>query len=703
MRTILGTAILALAFAAAPAGRQPASPAPQTPAASAQQVPQPPMTFKVDVNYVEIDAQVTDAQGNFVRNLTKDDFQVTENGKPQSLTVFSTVDIPVEHVDPPLFAKAAIPPDVATNARPFEGRLFVLVMDDLHTAANRTGRVRAAARLFISRYVGANDLVAVVNTSGFGSGLQDFTSNRTLALRAIDSAIGQKADSATSAQLDDYNRNRMGAVGGNSTASADSNELERYTKARNALQTMKALADYLDGIHGRRKAVVFFSEGIDYDTTNPFAGRYARDVQDAMQDTVAAATRANVSIYSVDPRGVTSGTEDLIEIQSFPDDNSISTSTLMEETRVQHDNLRVLSDQTGGFAVLNQNDFRNGFSRILDDNSSYYVLGYYPTNENRDGRFRNVQIKVSKPGLTVRARKGYFAPKGKAAPPKTTDAKGSSELRDAMNSPVGASGLTLHAFAAPFRGAAPKDAVAVSLEIDGTKLPFKQADGLFTNDLEIMMSATDAKGKVQDGAQDTLNLRLRPATHDLVSKGSFRIVRKLEIPPGKYSIRVGAREANGGMLGTVFFDFEAPDFSKAPLTMSGIAITSASGTRVPTASADPSGNQFKDVLPGPPTAVREFPQGDQLAVFAEVYDNLGRTSHRVAINASVLADDGQVVFNKADERNSDELKGSVGGYGYTGTIPLAGLAPGRYVLRLEAKSLMGKGESVTREVEFRVR
>lgn len=696
------TALFALLLASGPAAQQSASQQ-STSRQSGTPQQQPPMTFKVDVNYVEIDAQVTDAQGNFVHNLTKDDFQVLENGKAQSLSVFSTVDIPVEHVDPPLFAKTAIPPDVATNARPFEGRVFVLVMDDLHTAASRTARVRAAARLFVTRYVGANDLVAVVNTSGYASGVQDFTSNRVLALRAIDGAIGQKADSATSAQLDDYDRNHMGNNVGTSTASADANELERYTKARNALGTMKALADYLDGIHGRRKAVVYFSEGIAYDTTNPFAGRYARDVQDAMQDAIAAATRANVSIYGVDPRGVTSGTEDLIEIQSFPDDNSIGTSTLMEETRVQHDNLRVLSDQTGGFAVLNQNDFRNGFTRILDDNSSYYVLGYYPSNESRDGKFRNVQIKLSKPGLTVRARKGYFAPKGKVAPPKPVPGNGSPELRTAMTSPVGSSGLTLHVFAAPFRGAAPKDAVAVSLEIDGTRLPFKQSpDGLFNDDLEIVMSATDAKGKVQDGAQDTLNLRLRAPTHDLVSKGRFRVVRKLEMPPGKYSLRVGVRESNGGLLGTVFFDFDAPDFSKGPLAMSGIAITSASGTRVPTASADPSGSQFKDVLPGSPVALREFPQNDQLAVFAEIYDNLGATPHRVAIAASVLADDGKVVFNKSDERNSDELKGSVGGYGYTGTIPLTGFAPGRYVLRLEAKSLMGKGESVTREVEFRV-
>src|SRR6266850_4962223 len=88
--------------------------------------PQPPVTFKVEVNYVEIDANVSDAQGNFVRALTKDDFQLIEDGKPQALTVFSMVDIPIERVDPPLFSKTAIPPDVVSNRTPFEGRVFVL-------------------------------------------------------------------------------------------------------------------------------------------------------------------------------------------------------------------------------------------------------------------------------------------------------------------------------------------------------------------------------------------------------------------------------------------------------------------------------------------------------------------------------------------------------------------------------------------------
>ena len=136
--------------------------------------------------------------------------------------------------------------------------------------------------------------------------------------------------------------------------------------------------------------------------------------------------------------------------------------------------------------------------------------------------------------------------------------------------------------------------------------------------------------------------------------------------------------------------------------MSGIALASAAGSRFPTASPDPSVNEFKDVLPAPPSASREFPRNDTLAVFAEVYDNENKTPHRVEITATVLADDGKVVHTTSDVRKSEELQGATGGYGYTTKFPLTAFAPGRYVLRLTATSLLGKPEPVTREIEFRV-
>jgi VWFA-related protein len=693
MRTTLVLMLLA-ALAQAPA------PAP------APQPQQPAVTFKIEVNYVEIDANVTDAQGNFVRTLTKGDFQVFEDGKPQALTVFSMVDIPIDRVDPPLFSKAAIPPDVVSNRTPFEGRVFVLVMDDLNTRFNHTSRARAAARQFVERYVGAHDLVAVVNTSGYGKSSQDFTGNRALTLKAIDAALGNKADSSTQAALQDYyaNRDMPGAA---SNANASFNELQRYNNARNSMRTLKNLADFLSGISGRRKAVVYFSEGLNYNVTDPFNNPHATDVQHEIRDLVAAATRANVNIYSVDPRGLASGMEDAIELGGFPADGSIKTTDLIEEMRLEHDSLRIVADETGGFAVLNQNDFRDGFSRILADNSSYYVLGYYPANDKRDGRFRNVQVKVLPPDLKVRARRGYAAP---LPPKKEKPSKGSPEekatpaLRDALSSPIPISGLTVSAFAAPFKGAGANVAIAMSIEVDGSGLKFTQRpDGLFADDLEIALFAADANGKVKDGARDVISLSLKPQTHDIVRQSAFRVVRRLEVPPGKYQVRIGARESGGGKIGTIIYDLDAPDFSKGNLAMSGIALASAGGSRIPTASPDPKVNEFKDVLPAPPSASRDFVRQDTLAVFAEVYDNVSATPHRVEIAATVLTDEGKVVHTTSDQRKSEELQGATGGYGYTTRIPLASFAPGRYVLRLTATSLLGKPEPVTREIEFRVR
>lgn len=703
MRRRLLAALLGCFWLAAALGAQPP-----------QQGQPPPPTFKVEVNYVEVDASVTDAQGNFVTNLTKNDFQILEDGHPQAISAFSMVDIPVEHADPPLFAKAPVPTEVVSNHRPFDGRVFVLVMDDLHTKFTDTPRARAAARQFVERYVGANDLVAVVNSSGYTTAMQEFTSDRQLVLRAIDGSMGNKADSSTEAALQDYFMNRDSpGPGAPTTMNADMNELQRYTNARNTMRMLASLSDYLAGIRGRRKAVVYFSEGINYDVTNLVGNNHASDVKREMQNAIAAATRANVSIYSVDPRGLVSGMEDALEIGSFADDGSITSANLLEEVRLEHDSLHVLADQTGGFAVLNQNDFRNGFSRIIEDSSTYYVLGYYPTNDKLDGRYRNVQVRTLRPGLTVHVRHGYTAASGAGKAPASKPAAAehtSPVLRDALDSPLPVSGLTLSAFAAPFRGADGKDAVALSIEVEGRHLQFAAAKGLYDDNLELSLFAADANGKIRDGAHDEIDLTLKPATYDDVRTGQFRIVRTIAVPPGRYQLRVGVHESGADRVGTLIADLAAPDFSKGPLTMSGIAIASGSMSRVPT--ADPAafqkggpmtgGPNFKDVLPAPPTAARVFPRNDTLAIFSELYDNSGGTPHKVDITASIVADDGKVMFSKSDVRDSAELHGGAGGYGYTTTIPLTGFAPGRYVLRVEGKSRLGGAPGVAREVEFRV-
>jgi hypothetical protein len=172
------------------------------------------------------------------------------------------------------------------------------------------------------------------------------------------------------------------------------------------------------------------------------------------------------------------------------------------------------------------------------------------------------------------------------------------------------------------------------------------------------------------------------------------------VPAGRYQLRIGARETGGGLVGSVNYDLDVPDFSKGDLAMGGLLLTSAYSSRIPTANPDAD---FKQILPASPTALREFPTGDELALAVDVYDNRAFTAHRVEIKTTLTADNGTAVFSSRDERKSEELKGPTGTFGHVATVPLKGVAPGRYVLRVEAQSTLANGGSAAREIEITVR
>ncbi len=468
------------------------------------------------------------------------------------------------------------------------------------------------------------------------------------------------------------------------------------------MSTLKSLAEYLENVRGRRKAVVFFSEGIDYDIYDVFGNRDATSIMDSTREAIAAATRANVSIYGIDARGLTTGADDAIEVQSFPEDDSLglNSSALQNEVRLGQDSLRVLADETGGFAAVNTNDIAGAFQRLVDDNSSYYVLGYYPTNDRRDGRYRKIEVKVNRPGVTVRARRGYVAPRGRAADAKLAGPKDASpELREALTSPVAVSSLPLAATAAFFKGPAPNASVVVSTIVGGRDLPLVEKGGTFNNELEFGITATSIDGKVTGGDRNTVTLTLKPDTVQRVRAAGFRVVTSIDLPPGRYQMRIAAREANARRAGSVLYDIEVPDFSKQPLLMSSLALTSASSALTPTARPkDP----LAKLLPGPLSTFREFPQNDEVALFTEVYDANTAQPHKVGVNITVKAEGGTTVYSTREERDSSELKGSAGGYGLTTRFALAKFDPGLYVLRVEAQAQIGDRPTVARETVFRV-
>jgi VWFA-related protein len=669
----------------------------QDPAPGADAVPQegPNVTFRVEVNYVEVDARVLDGQGNFIRDLTRDDFEILEDGVAQTVDTFSLVDIPVERPEVPLFATAPIEPDVATNARTFDGRLYLFVLDDLQTSPLRTQQVRNAVRRFIETRLGANDRAAIVTVRGGSRGSQGFTDSRRLLLEAADHFVGQKLQSETLMRLSTP-QPAGGVIG---PASSDPAEVERAFNADASLQTLRNSAEFLAGVHGRRKALVYVSEGIDYNVYDAISNRNASRVVSSAQDAVAAATRSNVAIYAIDPRGLSSGTEDLIETASQTAE--LGAQSALREMQVAHDSLRMLADSTGGFAAVNTNDLAGAFDRIVVENSSYYVLGFYPVSDRREGKTRRIQVRVRRPGLQVFARRDYIEPRGRAAADSAPPiAQGTpTALVEAIRSPLPLSGLTFSATAAAFKGTAPRAQVTVVIEAPGDALTFTDEAGTYTGTLELSLAAFDQSGRFKGGERPSVTFAMRPETHARVLETGVRVLSRIALEPGRYQLRIAALSGGSDSRGSVFYDFEVPDFSKGDLTMSGLLLTSMAASQTMTTGADPT---LADALPAPPTTLRVFPAGDELALFAEVYDNEVRTPHSVDLVTRVLTDTGRVVFTGSEARSSEELGGRPGGYGYSARVPLTGFEPGLYVLTVEARSRLGRTEPVVRQVQFRV-
>lgn len=690
MKKLLQTTAL-LVFVATAAVTPTADQAPQ----AAPQAQPPAPTFKLQVDYVEVDAVVTDRDGNLVKDLKKEDFQVIEDGKPQTINLFTQVDIPIDRADRPLYASTPIEPDVRTNEKPFEGRVYVMVIDDLHTRFGRSQRVKSVARQFIERRLGANDVMAVVHTFGSSEWNQEFTNNKRLLIAAVNKTQGQKLNSATINKTNEYNQTRDIRQQGDPLN--DPQEHERAFNARNTLRTLRSVADWFSSVRGRRKAIIFVSEGIDYDINDliPSTGSThtsATDIIEETRETIAAATRSNVAIYGIDPRGLTNLGDETIEVGSFPDDTSLGLgqSSIYNEIRLSQDSLRTLSDETGGFAVVNQNDFSTAYDRLVRDNSTYYVLGYYPPDA-RPGRVHKITVRVSRPGLTVRARKGYITPKKTDAPKVAAKDIRTPEVREAMESPLPVSGLTIHAFTAPFKGTAPNASVLLGVELRGRDLK------LASNDvIQLSYMAIDANGKVKAGSTDSVSMaNLKPATRDRIQETGLRMLNRLDLPPGRYQVRVAAHDSVGGNVGSVLADLEVPDYAKIPFGISGLVLTSAATSGMPTAKAD---EQLKTVLPGAPVATRSFPQNDEIALFAEVYDNAANTPHKVDIATTITTDEGQVLFKDEEPRDSSDLGGKKGGYGYAVRIPLKDVPPGNYVLTVTAKSRLKDAPGAERQI-----
>ena len=390
-----------------PAGALPAAQAP------ANIGPDGQPTFTARVDLVSTDVIARDNAGLFVPDLKKDDFEVLEDGVPQTVISFTMVHggrvFNVAQPPPPPPQEGIILPPTrpATDAA---GRILLFVVDDLHLDFRNTGRLRELFKKIRTTLLHDGDMWGMVST-----GPSSLAIDVNYDMKRFDEAMKKITGSALKPnEIIDAPQSQQGPS-------------EVRYRAHVAFSTAYDLVSKMEKIQNRRKAVVYVSNGYDF---NPFpdarAGggilgqsrmnnsnyqegdmfdmdRSSQQFADAdlareLSDLTRAANRANVSFYTIDPRGLVGG----------PDlDEKVDPVEYQNYVRKSQDSLRVIAEETGGYAVVNQNDFDKALKRIDAETSDYYVIGYYSSNPDPTKRNRRIEVKSKRPNVNVWARNFY--------------------------------------------------------------------------------------------------------------------------------------------------------------------------------------------------------------------------------------------------------------------------------------------------------
>jgi VWFA-related protein len=589
--------------------------------------------------------------GRPVRGLTADDFFVFEDGVLQSISGFYAFDMP-DVTDTTTTWPRRIAPDVTTNAPPM-GRLLVLVLDDstVEQDGNSIGNAPKIAKSIVER-LNPDDRVAIVFTRD-SRYAQNFTGDRDKLLKAISHyTLGFRG---------------MGGGGPSDTL--------YYSMSVNVLYE---LTNLLIGIPDRRKAVIYIGQGVPVDmdaaagVAPPGIGANQREAQSALANTLRRvferAQRANVNVYTIDTCGL-----------------RVPGRTCGSGLEVAF--LQTVAGNTGGRAVVNTNDYEPGITAILEANASYYLIGYRPTNTKADGTFRKLGVVVNRPGVTVQTRQDYIAPDAnkiaKAAkepqPPPAVAA-----LSDLLPN----ADLPLQVAVAPF--AVPgKDSATVMIAL-GVRQPAIGERVL--DQVELLTGTFTPEGDDRGSARETVAVTLTPPRRP--GDGTrYDVLSRVDLKPGRYELRLSAHSTAFDKRGSVYVDVEVPDFAKAPVSLSGVALNAMPG--VPFGPSDP----VKGLIPVTPTSERTFSRIDRVSAFLRVYQGGNARLEPVTITTRIVDTRDTSKFERTETLGADRFA-TRRAADVPFALPLAQLVPGEYLLTFEAT--LGKITS-RREVRFTVR
>jgi VWFA-related protein len=660
----------------------------------------PSYTLKINSQLVIETVVVKDKKGNFIHGLTARNFVVTEDGVPQTVRICEHQQLSNESTPLPVtppdgedltiykkLVRTQIAPEKADGTEYKNRRLLVLYFDMTAMPSEDQVRALAAAEKFVRTEMTPADLIAIMRfQSGSVDVLQDFTANRNRLLSILETLIVGEGQGNTNS-INDASSADTGAAFGQ-----DDSEFNLFNTDRQ-LSALETAAKML-GSMSEKKSLIYFASGMQLNGV---------DNQAQMHATVEAAIKAGVSVWSVDARGLVADAPLGDATQGSPGNVGIYSGTAaqasLDRFQQSQDTMYSLAEDTGGKALLDNNDLTRGIVQAQHAISDYYIVGYYTSDDAQNGRFRKVEIKLNpEMDATLDYRHGYYANK---VFKNFDEADKERQLEDALMLGDPITDLTIAMEIDYFQLDRAEYFVPIIVKIPGRELALAKHFGAEHTLIDFICEIKDADGGFPAGnVRDFVNPRLSDETAAELAKQPIEYDTGFTLLPGRYTIKFLARDDETGRIGTYQADFTIPNLNKET-TRVPISTVVLSSQRVDTRDAlynvtrgkklardDASNPLVQEGLKLIPSVTRVFHTGREMYVYLQAYAGgpgaAGETLTAAARDAAPLMAyvsfyrEGRQAFETAPIAVTPVAGNRLGEVPFSFHIPLKGLAPGEY-------------------------
>ena len=566
-----GAAVILLWFGAANGRSQ----------STSSQQPESTQVLKVTSRLVQVNVIVRH-KGAPVAGLTKDDFTILYQNRPQQIAHFS------EQSYQPVEVTRAATTAAQSNAV-FSNRfdasvgiptsVTIILLDALNTPRQQMANARTEITKFLKQ-LKPNDRVALYGLSTNLFILHNFTNDAGALLTALEHSKNTSAYQPSASEIEPTDTGSDNIDAFMESANKHAADMQTVNRAEMTANVMAAIANSVVNIPGRKNLVwvsasfpfqigtgttaddptpngsVASSGGMSPNNSNapgPDNSVQFRTFQKELEAASDAVNNANLAIYPVDARGLLGAANVSADVRTpMPTSSSAASrsrrpvaSSQPTPPRENFDTMIELADRTGGRAFYNSNDIENSVRQAVDDSRDSYLLDYYPSDTQWDGTFHTIKVEVKRPGVDVRFRKGYFAIPDASTDPLRTE----QMMQDAMSSPFQDTDLGLTVEAHPGTASGTRQ-ISLQIGIDANRLHFKQSGETWTDEVQIIWLQFGADGKPASARSQSLTVSLSAEEYSRIQHGDVKITRDLSLINEAVKLRIVVRDIATGAIGS---------------------------------------------------------------------------------------------------------------------------------------------------------